>query len=57
MSIVDFPSIESPVVGVQKARERLGSSRVSMKNDKTAKRIEDREACGGHMAWAAVTRS
>jgi hypothetical protein len=33
-SIVGFPNKESPLVGVAKARERLGSSRVSMKNDK-----------------------
>ena len=34
VSIVGFPSIESPVVGVRKAKERLGSSRACMKNDK-----------------------
>ena len=36
MSIIGFISKESPVVGVGKARERLGSSRVSMKNDKNS---------------------
>ena len=41
MSVVGFPSEESPVVGVRKIRERLGSSRVSMKNDKTAMRIQE----------------
>jgi hypothetical protein len=33
---VGFPSIESPVVGVRKAQKSLGSSRVSMKNDKNS---------------------
>lgn len=36
MSIIGFISKESPVVGVGKARERLGSSRVSMKKDKNS---------------------
>ena len=36
MSIVGFPSIESPVVGVRKAQKSLGSSRVSMENDKNS---------------------
>ena len=36
MSIVGFPSIESPLVGVGKARKKLGSSRVSMKNEKNS---------------------
>ena len=36
MSIVGFPTKESPMVGVGKAKERLGSSRVSMKNDKNS---------------------
>ena len=34
VSIVGFLSIESPVVCVGKVRERLGSFRVSIKNDK-----------------------
>lgn len=34
VSIIGFISKESPVVGVGKARERLGSNRVSIKNDK-----------------------
>ena len=56
VSIVGFPSIESPMVGVGKARESLGSSRASMKNDKNSQ--ENRGGVvGGHMAWAAVTRS
>ena len=45
------------MIGVGKSKERLGSNRVSMKNDKKAKRIEESGVCGGHMAWAAVTRS
>ena len=36
MSIVGFHSIESPMAGVRKAKERLGSSRVSMKNNKNS---------------------
>jgi hypothetical protein len=32
--MLGFPSVESPGVDVGKARERLGSSRVSMKNDR-----------------------
>ena len=36
VSVVDISSRESPVVGVGKARESLGSSRASMKNDKNS---------------------
>ena len=36
MSIVGFPTIESPMVGVRKGKERLGSSRFSMKNNKNS---------------------
>lgn len=55
MSILGFPSKESTVIGVGEARKRLVSSRVSMENDKPAKKTEERGACGGHMVWAAVT--
>jgi hypothetical protein len=55
MSVIDLPSKESLVVSVGKAREKLESDRVSM-NDKTAVRIEEKGACGRHMALAAVTR-
>lgn len=33
VSVVGFPSVDSPVVCVGDARERLGSGRVSMKDD------------------------
>jgi hypothetical protein len=49
VSIVGFPSIESPMVGVGKANESLGSSRVSMKNDKNSQ--ENRGRGGG--LWRA----
>lgn len=49
VSVVSLPSEESPGVGVGKARERLGHSRVNMKNDR-AKRIEEGRLWG-HMAW------
>jgi hypothetical protein len=49
-SFVGLPNEEFPVVSVGKARERLGSSRVSIRMTKTAIRREEREACGEHMA-------
>ena len=51
VSVVDISSRESPVVGVGKARESLGSSRASMKNDKNSQENGGEGACGGHMAW------
>ena len=48
VSIVGFPSIESPMIGIGKAKERLGSNRVSMKNDKNSQ-----ENRGEGVLWRA----
>lgn len=47
VSIICLPSEESPMVSVGKAKERLGSSRVSMKDDKNSRENRSEGPCGG----------
>lgn len=57
VSALGLSSKESPVVGVRKARERLGRSRVSMKDDKNSHKKRGERGLWRACGQAAVTRS
>lgn len=57
VSVVGLPSPESPVVGVGKAREGLGRSRVIMRDDKNSHKQRGEGGLWRARVQAAVTRS
>lgn len=57
VSAVGLSSKESPVVGVGKARDRLGRSRVRMKDDKNSHKKRGERGLWRAHGQAAVTRS
>lgn len=57
VSVTGFSNKNSPVMGNKKIRVGSGKAELEWRITETVIRIEEREACKGHITWSVATRS